>query len=147
MGTQYPNGTINMDITHLKYPDNYFDFILCSHVLEHIPNDIDAMKELYRVLKPNDGFGILQVPIELDREITYEDHTITSPIEREKAFGQFDHVRIYGKDYIQRLKSVGFEVELDEFANKTSNADKFRFGFGKGKSLFIVRKKNQNKTS
>lgn len=138
-GYSYPKGTINMDLTNLEYPDNAFDFILCSHVLEHIPNDILAMQELYRVLKPS-GFGILQVPIEMDRKTTYEDHSITSPKEREKAFGQFDHVRIYGKDYINRLNSVGFEVELDEYANKASKSDKFRFGFGEGESLFVVRK-------
>lgn len=138
-GYSYPKGTKNMDLTNLKYPDNTFDFVLCSHVLEHIPNDILAMQELYRVLKPS-GFGILQVPIEMDRTTTYEDHSIISPKEREKAFGQFDHVRIYGKDYIDRLKSVGFEVKIDAYANKTSKLDKFRFGFGAGELLFIVRK-------
>ena len=138
-GYRYPTGTINMDITELDYADNKFDFILCSHVLEHIPNDILAMSELYRVLKPG-GWGLLQVPIEMDREFTYEDYSITSPEERQKAFGQFDHVRIYGKDYIDKLSSVGFEVELDDYSRNISEADKFRYGFGKGESLFIVRK-------
>lgn len=138
-GYKYPKGTINMDITRMEYPNDKFDFILCSHVLEHIPDDTLAMSELYRVMKPG-AWGILQVPIEMDRNNTYEDHSITSPKERQEAFGQFDHVRIYGKDYIERLKSVGFKVELNEFAKKIPADEMFRYGFGDGESIFIVRK-------
>lgn len=139
-GYKYPEGTINMDITQMEFPDSHFDFILCSHVLEHIPDDRLAMSELHRVLKPG-GWGILQVPIEMDRAITYEDESITSPEERQKAFGQFDHVRLYGRDYIDRLSSVGFEVELDDYSIELPDSEKFRFGFGQGESLFIVKKK------
>ncbi|MEM6347979.1 MAG: methyltransferase domain-containing protein [Bacteroidota bacterium] len=138
-GYKYPEGTINMDITQMEFPENKFDFILCSHVLEHVPNDTLAMSELYRVLKPG-GWGILQVPIEMDREQTYEDDSITSPEERKIAFGQFDHVRVYGRDYIKRLEYVGFAVELDDYSIQLSAHDKFRYGFGQGESLFIVRK-------
>ena len=138
-GYQYPEGTINMDITAMDFPDNHFDFILCSHVLEHIPEDKKAMRELYRVLKPG-AWGILQVPIDLERTETYEDNAIKTPEEREKAFGQFDHVRIYGTDYIDRLKSVGFNVTLDNYANEVSESDKFKFGFGSGEELTIVYK-------
>ena len=138
-GYNYPKGTIDMDITKLEYPNDKFDFILCSHVLEHVPDDILAMSELHRVMKPG-GWGILQVPIEMDREHTYEDRAITSPKERQEAFGQFDHVRIYGKDYIDRLRSVGFEVHLNEFAKQLSADDMFRFGFGDGEDLFVVKK-------
>lgn len=138
-GYKYPKGTIDMDITKMEYPNDKFDFILCSHVLEHIPHDILAMSELYRVMKPG-GWGILQVPIEMDRKHTYEDISITSPKERQEAFGQFDHVRIYGKDYIERLKSVGFKVELNEFAKNLSADEMFRFGFGDGEDLFVVKK-------
>ncbi len=98
---------IRMDITQISYPDNYFDVILCSHVLEHIPNDIMAMRELYRVLKPQ-GVAILQVPFAEKLTRTYEDFNIISPADREIYFGQFDHVRIYGQDYLHRLRSVGF---------------------------------------
>ena len=138
-GYKYPTGTIKMDITNIEYPDHTFDFILGSHVLEHVQNDILAMSELYRVMKPG-GWGILQVPIEMDRENTYEDESIVLPDERQKAFGQFDHLRIYGRDYIDRLTSVGFKVELDDFSKKMSNADRFRFGFGQEEFLFIVKK-------
>lgn len=138
-GYTRPKGTVNMDVTDIKYPDNSFDFILCSHVLEHVPNDILAINELFRVMKYG-GWGILQVPIEMDREKTYEDDSITSPEERKKAFGQFDHVRMYGKDYIDRLQSAGFEVDLNDYAQKVSEATKMRYGFGNGETLFIVRK-------
>ncbi len=138
-GYSYPKETINMDITNMSFSDNTFDFILCSHVLEHIPDDRKAMQELYRVMKPG-GMGILQVPIKLNMEKTYEDDSITTPEERQKAFGQHDHVRWYGKDYITRLENAGFKVELDDFSVKASEYDKFRFGYGKGEPLFIVKK-------
>ena len=113
----YINGDLNpkladekIDITQISYSDNYFDAILCFHVLEHVPNDKDAMREFHRVLKPN-GFAILQVPISLNHKDTYEDYSITSEYEREQHFGQWDHVRIYGnEDYENRLKECGFNV-------------------------------------
>jgi hypothetical protein len=96
-----------MDITALSYPADRFDVILCNHVLEHVPADRVAMAELFRVLKPG-GWAILQVPIL--RELTHEDPSITDPAERERWYGQADHVRAYGRDYADRLRSCGFEV-------------------------------------
>ena len=96
------------DIQDLPYQDNQFDFILCSHVLEHVEDDRKAMKELHRVLSLK-GMALLQVPI--DREITYEDESITSPAMREIHFGQHDHLRAYGYDYQDRLEKAGFEVK------------------------------------
>ena len=91
-----------MDITDIKQPDNSYDVIICSHVLEHIENDRKAMKELYLILKEG-GFAILQVPISYSLEKTFEDNSIDTPDGREFAFGQNDHVRIYGPDYTVRL--------------------------------------------
>lgn len=105
-----PLADVKADICNLPFPDNSFDVILCNHVLEHIKDDKKAMSELYRILKPN-GWAILQVPQDLNREITFEDDSITDPKQRAAIFGQYDHVRIYGKDYFQRLRSVGFKVE------------------------------------
>ena len=99
---------VQMDITAIGQPDASYDAIVCNHVLEHIPDDRKAMSELYRVLKPG-GFAILQVPISATTP-TYEDFTIEDPRAREEHFGQYDHVRIYGHDYVDRLRSVGFEV-------------------------------------
>ena len=117
-----------MDITALEYPENHFDFILCSHVLEHIPNDTKAISELFRVLKLG-GWGILQVPFEIDREKTYEDDSILSPEERKIAFGQYDHVRIYGLDYISRLSNVGFSVIKDLYIKSFNEKELFKYGF------------------
>jgi len=118
---------IKADILDLPFDDNSFDIILCNHVLEHIEDDTKAMSELYRVLKPN-GMGIFQIPQDLSLEKTYEDFSITSEEERMKHFGQYDHVRIYGKDYFDRLRKVGFKVEEVNYSKTISVklVDKYR---------------------
>jgi SAM-dependent methyltransferase len=100
---------VRCDITHLDFPSQTFDIVLCSHVLEHVPNDRQAIRELHRVLRPG-GVAYIQVPYNSN---TYsdEDPTVTSPKEREKRFGQFDHVRLYGLDLADRLREPGFQVE------------------------------------
>ena len=98
-----------MDITDIKHPDASFDVIYCSHVLEHVDNDRQAMREFHRILRPG-GWAILNVPVTADQ--TFEDPSITDPDERTRLFGQDDHVRRYGPDYIDRLKDVGFEVTV-----------------------------------
>jgi SAM-dependent methyltransferase len=117
-----PNAMVKMDICDIQYPENSFDAIYCSHVLEHVPDDRQAMKEFYRVLNTN-GWAILNVPI--TREKTFEDPSIVDPKERLKAFGQEDHVRCYGQDYFERLRNSGFEVEIikvDDLANSDETA-------------------------
>lgn len=118
---------IKADILDLPFYDNSFDIILCNHVLEHIEDDTKAMSELYRVLKPN-GMGVFQIPQDLSLEKTYEDFSITSEEERMKHFGQYDHVRIYGKDYFDRLRKVGFKVEEVNYSKTISVklVDKYR---------------------
>lgn len=119
------NVSIKMDITDIQFPDNYFDVIICSHVLEHIIDDSKAMSELYRTLKPG-GLAILQVPFSLALKDTYEDELMTSEEERERVFGQGDHVRIYAKgDYIYRLIKTGFDIEEFEWWNKNSLYSKY----------------------
>lgn len=98
-----------MDITGIPYPEDTFDLILCNHVLEHIPDDLQAMKELFRVLKP-DGLAVIQVPLSPVLTSTYEDPEVTREEDRERTFGQKDHVRIYGMDYPDRLSNAGFRV-------------------------------------
>ena len=99
------------DITAINQPDESFDLIICSHVLEHIPDDGLAMRELFRILKPG-GTAILQVPISASLPHTIEDPDLSDPMEREQRFGQWDHVRIYGADYVKRLCDAGFAVEV-----------------------------------
>ena len=100
---------IAMDITDIQYPDNTFDIIYCSHVLEHVPDDRRAMREFRRVLKP-DGWAVILVPITADK--THEDPSLTDSAERLRRFGQEDHVREYGPDYVDRLREAGFRVEV-----------------------------------
>jgi SAM-dependent methyltransferase len=100
-----------INLESIKYEDDFFDLVICNHVLEHIIDDQHAMREIYRVLKPG-GVSILQVPLSNLLEETYEDFEITSEDERAKTFGQKDHVRIYGKDYINRLINAGFKVNV-----------------------------------
>jgi len=92
-----PLADVKADICNLPFGENQYDIIFCNHVLEHIPDDTKAMQELYRVLKPG-GMAILQIPQELDRATTFEDDTITDPVERANIFGQYDNVRVYGRD-------------------------------------------------
>jgi len=115
------------DITRLSFEDSTFDIIFCSHVLEHIDNDRIAMAELLRVLK-KDGFAIIAVPINYNRRYTYEDSSITSNEGRTKAFWQFDHVRLYGRDFADRLEKAGFKVKTDKFLISMEESKKKLFG-------------------
>ncbi|AMA48282.1 MULTISPECIES: class I SAM-dependent methyltransferase [Flavobacterium] len=105
-----PLADVKADICNLPFEDNSYDIIFCNHVLEHIPDDTKAMQELYRVLKPG-GIGIFQIPQDYSRQTTFADDTITDPKERAKIFGQYDHVRVYGLDYFDKLRSIGFTVK------------------------------------
>jgi len=122
-----PLADVKADICNLPFKDNEFDVIFCNHVLEHIPDDTKAMQELYRVLKKG-GMAILQIPQDLSREKTFEDNSITDPKERAKIFGQYDHVRIYGRDYFDKLRSIGFRVIEEDYTQKISPelVDKYR---------------------
>ena len=121
-----PIADIKADICNLPFLNNSYDFILCNHVLEHIIDDNKAMGELYRVLKKN-GIGIFQVPIDYNRDTTYEDFSVKSIKERKKLFGQYDHVRIYGLDFFDRLQKAGFKVEKCEYTSKFSKEDIFKY--------------------
>jgi SAM-dependent methyltransferase len=139
-GYSYPAGTQNVDLTSMPYPDEKFDAVLCVHVLEHIPDDHIAMREIYRVLKSN-GWAIIQVPLDKNRKETYEDFSITDPKEREKAFGQFDHVRWYGLDYKNRLEAAGFEVDVIDFTGTFSPEEQFRYGLPLDDDIYFCKKK------
>lgn len=106
-----PHVDLLLDITRIDQPEQSFDLILCSHVMEHVPNDHAALSELYRILRPG-GQLLVQVPFGFDRETTYEDWSITDSAAREDAFGQFDHVRVYGHDLPNRIAEAGFRVEM-----------------------------------
>lgn len=134
-----PLADVKADICDLPFKDNEFDIILCNHVLEHIPDDTKAMQELYRILKPG-GFGIFQIPQDLSRETTFEDNSITDPKERAKIFGQYDHVRVYGRDYFDKLRSIGFQVEEVDYTNTLSKSDITTYCLAKGEIIPLVKK-------
>jgi len=122
-----PLADIKADICELPFNNDQYDLIFCNHVLEHIPDDKKAMEELYRVLKKG-GTLIAQVPLNEELDETFEDDTITDKKERTRIFGQYDHVRVYGKDYYTRLNTVGFESKGITFINTMSIEEIDRFG-------------------
>lgn len=134
-----PLADVKADICNLPFQDNSYDIILCNHVLEHIPDDTKAMQELYRVLKPG-GMGIFQIPQDLNRATTFEDNSITDRNERAKIFGQYDHVRIYGRDYFDKLRSIGFKVVEENYTTKLSTSDVEKFCLAKGEVIPVVNK-------
>jgi len=134
-----PLAEVKADICNLPFKDNTFDVIFCNHVLEHIPDDTKAMKELYRVLNVG-GMGIFQIPQDLSRDKTFEDNSITDKKERQKIFGQYDHVRIYGRDYFDKLRSIGFKVEEVDYTKSLSEEDIDKYRLAKGEIIPVVSK-------
>ena len=134
-----PLADVKADICQLPFEDNTYDIILCNHVLEHIPDDTKAMQELYRVLKPG-GMGIFQIPQDLSRAVTFSDDSITDQNERAKIFGQYDHVRIYGRDYFDKLRSIGFTVIEEDYTKKIPAADVKRYCLAPGEIIPVCYK-------
>ncbi|VAW16850.1 Glycosyltransferase [hydrothermal vent metagenome] len=134
-----PLADVKADICDLPFEDRSFDVILCNHVLEHIPDDTKAMQEMYRILKPR-GWGIFQIPQDLKREKTFEDDSITDKKERAKIFGQYDHVRIYGRDYFEKLRSIGFTVEEVDYTSNLNAQEIEKYRLAKGEIIPLVRK-------
>jgi hypothetical protein len=117
---------LRLDVTAIKLPDGAFDAVLCSHVLEHVPDDARAMAELRRITAPG-GFCLVMVPLDLTRDTTYEDPSVTQPAERQREFLQFDHVRLYAPDISDRLAAAGFDVETIDMARELgSEAQRYR---------------------
>ena len=134
-----PLADVKADICDLPFDDNTYDIIFCNHVLEHIPNDKKAMLELYRVLKPG-GMAILQIPQDLSRATTFEDNSITDPKKRAEIFGQYDHVRVYGRDYFDKLRSIGFKVEEVDYTKQLTPQKTDRYRLAPGEILPVCYK-------
>jgi SAM-dependent methyltransferase len=132
-----PLADVKADICHLPFKNDEFDIILCNHVLEHIPDDTKAMQELYRVMKVG-GIGVFQIPQDVSRATTFEDNSITDKKERAKIFGQYDHVRIYGRDYFDKLRGIGFKVDEVDYTSKLSEEDITRYCLAKGEIIPAV---------
>ena len=134
-----PIADVKADICDLPFEDNTFDVVFCNHVLEHIEDDKKAMSELYRVLKKG-GMGVFQIPQDLSLEKTYEDFSITSKEDRKKHFGQYDHVRVYGRDYFDNLRKVGFSVNEVDYSKLISNELITKYCLEKGEILPVCTK-------
>lgn len=135
-----PLAKVKMDVHAIPFAENSFDVTFCNHVMEHVDDDIKAMSELHRILKPG-GWGIIQVPFFPPlAEETYENPDITNPKEREKVFGQDDHVRLYGKDYPQRLRKAGFTVIEEDYVNKIPKEWISKYALPKDEIIYLVKK-------
>ncbi len=134
-----PLADVKADICNLPFEANSFDVILCNHVLEHIPDDTKAMEELYRILKPR-GWGIFQIPQDMNRATTFTDDSVTDKKERATIFGQYDHVRIYGRDYFEKLRSIGFHVTEVDYTNTLTPEEIDRYRLAKGEIIPLVKK-------
>lgn len=133
-----PLADVKCDIQAIPFADNEFEVVFCNHVLEHIPDDRLAMREMWRVMKPG-GWGIMMVPVNPARDTTYEDPSITTGESRAAAFGQYDHLREYGRDYPGRLRETGFEVEELDYIRHLSEGEISRYALA-AEILYIVRK-------
>ena len=134
-----PLADVKADICNLPFKDNEFDYIFCNHVLEHIPDDNKAMSELFRVLAPN-GIGVFQIPQDLSREFTFEDYSIKDPKERATIFGQYDHVRVYGRDYFDKLREIGFNVTAIDYTKKLTKKEIDKYRLAQGELIPVCRK-------
>jgi SAM-dependent methyltransferase len=133
-----PLAMAHFDITAIPFEDDSFDVVLCSHVLEHVPDDRRAMRELRRVLRPS-GWGVIQVPVDYTRTETLEDPAIVSPDERERVYWQSDHLRLYGQDFPRRLEEEGFRVTVDRWLHELPREVVERHGLYSLEDMYLVR--------
>ncbi len=133
-----PLADMHFDVQEIPLEDNFAEVILCNHIMEHVADDLKAMRELHRILSPS-GWGIILSPVERDRAETFEDDTISDPAERTRIFGQYDHRRIYGMDYAERLRKAGFRVEEIDYI-ETLTPEQIDLYSVKNEMIYLVRK-------
>lgn len=129
---------VHGDLTELPFPDASFDAILCLHVLDYVADDARAMRELRRVLAPG-GFAVIQIPIDLSRETTDEDTSVTDPAEQLRRFRLEGHVRVYGRDYVQRLERAGFAVKTIPYPQNLGPNATRRYALPGDEPIFLCR--------
>lgn len=136
-----PLAKVKLDVHDMPFESNHFDVAFCNHVMEHVADDHKAMTEILRVLRPG-GWAIIQIPIfHPQPDVTQEDSNVTDPKERDRLYGQDDHVRLYGKDYGDRLRKAGFEVTEEDYVNELSIEEQKRFALPKDEVIYLCRKK------
>ena len=141
-GDLFPSreGVGKLVVTQIQFPDASFDWVICNHVLEHVPDDRKALSELYRVLKPG-GIAILQTPFAAGLSQTRENEpSVDTDAKRIEFYGQEDHVRLYGTDLFDRIRAAGFQLTLQSHAEKLPDHDALRYGVNPDEPLFLCRK-------
>ena len=133
-----PLADMHFDIQQMPLADGSFDVVICNHILEHVEDDRCALREIFRVMRGG-GWGIILSPVDLSRAETFEDDTVTDREERTRLFGQYDHRRVYGRDYASRLAEAGFEVEDRDYAAEFSAAERTLYALP-ADHIYIVRK-------
>lgn len=135
-----PLADVKMDVHQIPFDNNIFDVCFCNHVMEHVEDDIKAMSEIHRVLKPG-GWAIIQSPINPERETTFSDPNAVTPAQKEAVYGQNDHVRDYGLDYPERLRKAGFEVKEDDFVRQLPEEKVRRYALPPDEVIYLCIKK------
>jgi ubiquinone/menaquinone biosynthesis C-methylase UbiE len=138
-----PIADVHFDLHKAPFADNTFDVIFCNHVLEHVEDAQQCMRELYRIMKPG-GWGIFQVPLDSQRATTLEDKSITGAKEREIHYWQKDHLRLFGRDYRDKLAAAGFSVTMDDFVNTLTNEQIDRYRLPAGEMIYFCRKEAES---
>ncbi len=133
-----PLATMHFDVQEIPLAEGFADVVICNHIMEHIPDDRKAMREIHRIMKSG-GWGIILSPIDNDRAKTFEDDSITDPKLRSEKFGQYDHRRIYGRDYGQRLEECGFEVEAIDYFERFTPQQRELYALT-NETIYIVKK-------
>lgn len=133
-----PLADLHFDIQQIPIQDEQFDVVICNHLMEHVEDDLQAMRELHRILRPG-GWGLLLSPVDLNRAETFEDDSITDPAERTRIFGQYDHRRLYGNDFTDRLRQAGFEVEDLNYADSLTAEERIRFALPED-HIYVIHK-------
>ena len=141
-----PLADVKADVMDLPFDGTSFDVVFCNHVMEHVDDDIKAMKEIYRVLKPG-GWAFMQVPLDPELEHTLEDPGVTDPAERERLYDQSDHMRKYGRDYGDRLRKAGFSVTEADYTTDLGPEKVERYALMPGEILYFCEKKSTTKRS
>ena len=133
-----PLADMHFDVQQIPLKDGEMDVVICNHIMEHVEDDRLAMRELHRILR-HGGWGVVLSPVEREREHTFEDDTITDEDERTRIFGQYDHRRIYGRDYADRLREAGFEVMVLPYMQHLTSAEQQLYALT-DEDLYIVYK-------
>jgi SAM-dependent methyltransferase len=134
-----PLAKVKMDLHNIPFEADTFDVVFCNHVMEHVADYQQCMREIRRVLKPK-GWAIIQSPQDWSKPVTFEDPTITDPKERERIFWQNDHLRLFGRDYNKELEKAGFTVKEDKFVMEMPKSKSQRFALPMEEIIYYCEK-------